>query len=356
MTTKESVIKAREDGMTYSKIKELYGVAKSTAQDWYARYLEEGDEMFQAEQEVRGFVNENFQRDRPQRFKKTEDEVLEFLAQLTPIKVINDRQPTRSSLTDFAVVGSDFHFGCEDKKCISIFLDVIAELQPSTVILNGDTMDMLAISKYPKDIKHQWSLLDERKAYHQFLDDLIEVSGGAKIYETYSNHSGQSVQGRWRRYLSDRLGELASLPNISDILSYENVFMGDYQNVVEHVDFVELNSLVVTHGTTVRSKGGASCIGEVEKWSSSIMHGHTHRMGNSAKRVPAFGNRPENQYYGFEGGALCQLDSLYCQHANWQNGFNIVSLDEDGIGFGVEGVMINAGVANVSTLGKTFRG
>jgi hypothetical protein len=188
------------------------------------------------------------------------------------------------------------------------------------------------------------------------LDDLIEVSGGAKIYETYSNHSGQSVQGRWRRYLSDRLGELASLPNISDILSYENVFMGDYQNVVEHVDFVQLNDLVVTHGNTVRSKGGASCIGEVEKWSSSIMHGHTHRMGASAKRVPAFGNRHEKQLYGFEGGALCQLDSLYASHPNWQQGFNIVSLDEDGVGFGVEGVMINGGVANVSTLGKTFRG
>jgi transposase-like protein len=357
MTTKESVIKARvEDGLTYSKITEIYGVAKSTARDWVANFLEEGEEMFQAEQQSQGFVNENFQRDRPQRFKKTEDEVLEFLAQLTPIKVTNNRQPTRSSLTDFAVVGSDFHFGCEDKKCISIFLDVIAELQPSTVILNGDTMDMLAISKYPKDIKHQWSLLDERKAYHQFLDDLIEVSGGAKIYETYSNHSGQSVQGRWRRYLSDRLGELASLPNISDILSYENVFMGDYQDVVEHVDFVQLNDLVVTHGTTVRARGGASCIGEVEKWSSSIMHGHTHRVGSSCKRVPAFGNRPEKQLYGFEGGCLCSLDAAYGNHMNWQAGFNIVSLDEDGVGFGVEQVMINSGIANVSTLGKTFRG
>jgi transposase-like protein len=357
MTTKERVIKARvEDGLTYTKIRELYGVAKSTAQDWVSNYLEDGDEMFEKEQEVQGYINENLQRDRPQRFKKTEDEVLEFISQLTPITVKNDRIPTRKSLTDFAVVGSDFHFGCEDKKCISIFLDVIDELKPSTIILNGDTMDMLAISKYPKDIKVHWSLLDERKAYHQFLDDLIAVSGGAKIYETYSNHSGQSIQGRWRRYLSDRLGELASLPNISDILSYENVFMGDYQNLVEHVDFVQLNDLVVTHGTTVRSRGGASCIGEVEKWNSSVMHGHTHRCGMSVKRVPAFGNRPEKQLYGFEGGALCSLNAAYGSMMNWQNSFNIVSLDEDGVNFGVENVMINSGVANVATLGKTFRG
>jgi transposase len=357
MNTKEIVIKARvEDGLTYSRIKEMYGVAKSTARDWVSKFEEMGESAFSTGSEVQGYTNENFQRERPQRFKKTESEVLDFLSQLAPIKINNERRPTSSSLTDYAVVGSDFHFGCEDKRAISIFLQTIEELQPSTIILNGDTMDMLAISKYPKDLKHQWSLIDERIAYHKFLDELISISGGAKIYETYSNHSGQSIQGRWRRYLSDRIGELGCIPEIVDTLSYENVFMGDYQRFVEHVDFVQLNDLVVTHGTTVRGKGGASCIGEVDKWSSSIMHGHTHRIGASCKRVPAFGNRPEKQLYGFEGGCLCSLDAAYGQHMNWQLGFNLVSLDSDGVGFGVEQAMILNGSANITTLGKTIRG
>ena len=62
-------------------------------------------------------------------------------------------------------------------------------------------MDFLAISKYPKDLKHNWSLQKEREAYHAFLDELISVSAGSEIFETVSNHSGQSTGGRWRRYL-----------------------------------------------------------------------------------------------------------------------------------------------------------
>ena len=362
MINKQEVIDARIDkGWTFSMIYDTYGVPKSTAQGWIKRYYEDNvitseyEDVKPTVSDKQGYVVENMQRDKPQKFKKTEDEVFAFLEQLAPIKVDSlNNNSVSYGLNEYAVVGSDFHFGCHDESAINIFLETIAELQPRTIVLNGDTMDMLAISKYPKDIKKHWSLLDERKAYHQFLDDLISISNGAKIYETVSNHSGQSIDGRWRRYLSDRLGELGCLPEITDRLSYQNVFMGDYQNRVEHVDYVDLNGLIVTHGTTVRGAGGASAKGEIEKWHTSILHGHTHRIGSSCKRIPAFGNRPDKQIYGFEGGALCSLDAVYSSTCNWQQGFNIIALNDDS--FGVEQVMINSGVANISTLGKTICG
>lgn len=360
MDIKEAVFEARVmKGWTFSKIYDTYGIPKSTAQGWIRKRTEEDDS--QEEQECfnfvspapQGYVSHNLQRDRPQRFKKTEDEVFEFLSQLAPIKVESNYVAEQTGLNEYAVVGSDFHFGCHDEDAISIFLATIEELQPKIVILNGDTMDMLAISKYPKDIKKHWSLLDERKAYHQFLDALISISNGAKIYETVSNHSGQSIDGRWRRYLSDRLGELGCLPDIAEKLSYQNIFMGDYQNHVDHVDYVDLNGLIVTHGTTVRAAGGASAKGEIEKWGASILHGHTHRVGSTARRIPSIGSRLEKQAYGFEGGCLCDLNSLYATACNWQNGFNIIALNEDS--FGVEQVLINSGSAIISTLGQTIR-
>jgi hypothetical protein len=362
MINKQEVIDARIDkGWTFSMIYDTYGVPKSTAQGWIKRYYEDNvitseyEDVKPTVSDKQGYVVKNMQRDKPQKFKKTEDEVFAFLEQLAPIKVDSlNNNSVSYGLNEYAVVGSDFHFGCHDESAINIFLETIAELQPRTIVLNGDTMDMLAISKYPKDIKKHWSLLDERKAYHQFLDDLISISNGAKIYETVSNHSGQSIDGRWRRYLSDRLGELGCLPEITDRLSYQNVFMGDYQNQVEHVDYVDLNGLIVTHGTTVRGAGGASAKGEIEKWHTSILHGHTHRIGSSCKRIPAFGNRPDKQIYGFEGGALCSLDAVYSSTCNWQQGFNIVALGQET--FGVEQVMINSGLANIATLGKTICG
>lgn len=354
---KELVVKARvEKGWSYPMITDTYGVPKSTAQDWVKKYADEVEQEETPEiiNNQIGYVASNLQRDRPQRFKKTEDEVFEFLSNLAPIQVNNTLNASANPLTDYAVVGSDFHFGCHDEAAISIFLATVQELQPRIIVLNGDTMDMLAISRYPKDIKKNWSLLDERKAYHQFLDTLISISNGAEIYETVSNHSGQSIDGRWRRYLSDRLGELASLPDISDKLSYQNVFMGDYQNYVQHVDYVDLNGLIVTHGTTVRKNGGYSARGEIDKWGASILHGHTHRIGSTAQRIPAIGNRPEKQVYGFEGGCLCSLESTYAVAPNWQQGFNIVGLFGND-SFSVEQIMINDGSANISTLGMNIR-
>jgi hypothetical protein len=355
---KQEVVDARvHKQWTYSMIFEEYGIPKSTAQGWVSRY-EAGDQLEEVPLAT-PYVQDNYQRVREKFDRKSEDAIMEFLSQLAPIKVESSYQPNNDyNLNDYAVVGSDFHFGCHDERAINIFLQTVEDLKPKVVVLNGDTMDMLAISRYPKDIKKHWSLQDERVAYHTFLDDLIAVSGGAKIYETYSNHSGQSIDGRWRRYLSERLGELASMPDITEKLSYENIFMGEYADVVEHVDFVELNGLVVTHGTTVRAAGGASAKGEIEKWQTSIMHGHTHRSGFCAKRVPSVGSRVEAQHYGFEGGCLCSLDAVYSAAPNWQQGFNIVSLDRDGVSFGVEQVMINSndGSANISTLGYSIRG
>ena len=359
MEIKKSVIEARVmKGWTFSKIYDTYGVPKSTAQGWISRHFaEEGEDEESPtpyEEYKQGYVNENLQRDKPKKPKKSEEEIMEFLSQLAPIQVNSSYAVTPSNLNDYAVVGSDFHFGCHDEAAINIFLYTIEELKPKTIVLNGDTMDMLAISRYPKDIKKQWSLQDERIAYHEFLDNLIAVSGGAKIYETVSNHSGQSIDGRWRRYLSERLGELASLPDITDKLSYQNVFMGDYQEHVEHVDYVDLNGLIVTHGTTVRGVGGASARGEIDKWGASIMHGHTHRIGQTLKRIPAIGNRGEKQIVGIESGCLCDMSPTYGVACNWNQGFGIVALGDES--FGYEQILINDGVANISTLYKTIRG
>ena len=357
MTVKEQVIQARMGGYSYGEIFKEFGIPKSTARSWInKKFGVEVSRDFSCLDfpvlDATAYTNSNFSRDKPKRFNKNSEEVLKFLGDLAPIKIHSTYIPPTKELNKFAVVGSDFHFGCQDDNAINIFLATVEELQPSTIILNGDLMDFMAVSRFPKDLKHRWTLEDERIHYHIFLDRLIGLSNGAQIYETVSNHSGASVDGRWRRYLADRLGELASLPEIVDTLSYQNVFMGDYQNYIKHVDYVDLNGLIVTHGTTVRANGGASCLGEINKWKTSILHGHTHRIGASCQRVPAIGERSESQIFGFEGGCLCSLDAVYGTAMNWQQGFNIVGLGGDT--FSMEQVMIQNGKANVSTLGKTI--
>jgi hypothetical protein len=358
MTTKESVIRAREDGLTYSKIKELYGVAKSTAQDWYANYLEEGDEMFEVETEekvkITGYVNDNLQRIKPNKFKKTEDEVINFLQNLSPISLPTPIfKKNTSTLSNYAVVFSDLHFPLQCEKTISILLKTIEKLQPSTIVINGDSCDILALSRYPKDIMNNYNLLEERTAYHNFLHKLVEISNGAKIYETNANHSSGGPESRWRRYLSERIPELGCMPEVLELLTYENIFLGPFKEYVECVDYVDLCGLHVMHGTTVRKSPGSSVMGEMEKYRTSVMMGHVHRLGSVTMRQPAIGKRKEKQLYGYEIGCCCDLNPIYASSPNWTNGFAVVAMGDNT--FGVELVSVVNGEATISTLGETIK-
>lgn len=356
MNIKTQVKNARDAGYTYSQIREEFGIAKSTARDWVTSYNDNSTTTPHPELsfETTTYVNDNLQKVKPSRFQKTEEEVLEFLENLAPLKFNPPDRSVGQSFNDFVIVAGDMHFPMQCDKSIAILLETVSQLQPKQIILNGDTVDMLAVSRYPKDLRHNYSLLDERNAYQQFLRDLVEVSNGASIVETHANHSGNGTDGRWFRYLSERLGELGCLPDVIEKLSYQNVFLGDFQNDVEHCDYVEItDGLIVTHGDIVRKNGGASARGMLDKYFHSLIMGHTHRLGMSAQRLPGIGRKADQQIIAYEMGCLCDLNPVYASAPNWQNGFGIVSVSDEGA-YGVEPVIIQNGVACISTLGCTI--
>jgi transposase-like protein len=358
MDIKKQIINARNSGYTYSQITEEFGIAKSTAQGWVNSYNDNFSTTEAPEFEFLSptpYVNENLQREKAKKFQKTEEEVLAFLENLAPISFQSTPRYTNQSLNDFVVVLGDMHFPKHCQKSLDIVLETISQLHPKQIILNGDTVDLLAVSRYPKDIRHNYTLLDEREAYQQFLRDLVGVSNGAEIVETHANHSGNGTDGRWFRYLSERLGELACLPDIQEKLSYQNVFLGDFQNVVQHCDYVEVcPDLIVTHGDVVRKGGGYSARGMIDKYFQSLIMGHTHRLGMTAQRLPGIGSKMEKQIYAWEMGCMCDLNPIYASAPNWQNGFGIVGVSSDG-SFGVEPVMIQDGSATVTTLGCSIK-
>jgi transposase len=355
MNIKTQVVNARNNGYTYTQITEEFGIAKSTAQDWVNAYNDNfGKTALGPEFEFDGgtpYTNDNLQREKPKRFQKTEEEVLEILENLAPINVGLDTSFIQKGFSDYVVVLGDMHFPKHCQKSLDIVLETVSQLQPKQIVLNGDTVDLLAVSRFPKDIRHNYTLLDERTAYQKFLRDLIEVSNGASIVETHANHSGNGTDGRWFRYLSERLGELGCLPDIQDKLSYQNVFLGDLQEFVEHCDYVEVcPDLIITHGDVVRKNGGYSARGMIDKYFHSLIMGHTHRLGMTAQRLPGIGSKGERQIYAWEMGCTCDLNPIYASSPNWQNGFGIISVSDDG-SFGVEPVMIQNGSACISTLG-----
>jgi predicted phosphodiesterase len=343
---KSKALELQEAGYTVSEVATKLELPRSTVWDWLNDRKRNNTEYPIA------YVNDNLT---VQRAGRSNINIEEFLEQLAPIELpdIFISSP-KKEFSNYVVVLSDLHFPLHCQKSIDIALTVIDELNPKSIIINGDSLDMLAISRFSKDIRKQYNLLEERVEYHKFLYSLIEISKGAEIIEVHGNHSGDSIFGRWWRYLGERIPELSCLPDIKEKLSYQNVFMGELQNHVSMADYVELTSeLIVLHGDVVRKNGGYSARGTLDKYLQSSIMGHTHRVGSTAQRVPSIGKRAERQIYAWEMGCMCDLNPLYGSAPNWQNAFGIVSLGNDD-SYGVETVMINNGKANVSTLGKTI--
>jgi hypothetical protein len=265
-------------------------------------------------------------------------------------KVIREPAP-------FTLVAGDFHFGMSDQRACDVFLATVAELKPRRVILNGDTVDLLAVSRYPKDARRgkTWKLSDEVTEFHSFLHTLHSMGDAWKmeVIETSANHSGNGTDGRWWRYLNDRCPELLQHGEAEERLSYANWFFPKWSSIRLEDSVMLADDLLVLHGDMVRSEAAYTAKASREKWMNSVLVNHTHRMGLSPKTVTKIGNKPTSYVRGYENGCMCVLEVPYGRALNWQQGFAIVT--EGANGFGVEQVFIDNGEADIASIGRTLR-
>jgi len=112
--------------------------------------------------------------------------------------------------------------------------------------------------------------------------------------------------------------------------------------------------LIAIHGDIVRRDAGSSAKAMLEKYRVNLIHGHTHRMGSAGYRVPGVGGQGEHQMRAYEGGCMCTLSPTYTRTPNWQQGFCLVTSDDEGW-FNVEQVLVHQGRAIVNATGNSYR-
>ena len=285
------------------------------------------------------------------------EQIPEWLEQLRPVALPAPEAPRRElEAGDYTIVAGDFHFPAQSNASIAILLEVIQRVRPKRLILNGDTVDLLAVSRYPKDQRYTWDLRQEVTEFHKFLHMAHSISSawGMEFVETEANHSGNGTASRWHRYLSDRVPVLYGHPKAEELLDYQTWFYPEWCPIRLQDHAMVADELLVLHGDMVRKHAAYSARGHAEKWHSSVMHSHTHRMGSSLERIPAVGNRPEQVRRAYEIGCMCDLNPSYVSAPNWTNGFAIIAHGEELGGYGVELVNVVKDRAVVATLGQTI--
>jgi hypothetical protein len=376
----KQVLNLYKKGKTKTEISEMMGIPRSTVFDWITgrrktkvkTTIIEEESCYDENDNRIDIITEQETDNEDTSFvssmnKEEEERILDFIKNIKPVQYPAPPKPiTYSTPNKIALVIGDTHFGVECWDTLNIFLKTVDELKPEKIILNGDTVDLLSISRYSKDPRHTHSLYDEILAYHKFLKILHDITEPyqTEIIETNGNHSGNGVEGRWWRYISssDDIKQLLCIPNIAENLSYSKVFHPneswsriklldsneDEESIVELPD-----GLFVMHGDVVRKNGGFSARGVFEKRYASTITNHTHRIGSTCQRIPRIGSRPDQIIKNYENGCACKLNPTYVSGANWQNGFSIVNYSDNITG--VETVVVHNKRASICSLQKTIK-
>ena len=170
------------------------------------------------------------------------------------------------------------------------------------------------------------------------------------------NHEDNLRRQIWKAMENRVLGEMLSLPGIKEVLEWGNLLgitdLGwetlTYTGAGGENHKLLFDKLILKHGDKTGPAAGSAATRERQMYHKSGLSGHTHRQAY----VPRRDYSSTNGWW--EIGLLGRIHSNYTAHADWQQGFAVVTWSADRERFGVELVSIHDGVAYFR--GKRFEG
>ena len=219
-----------------------------------------------------------------------------------------------------------------DRKAMDAVLGLIREVNPQYVILLGDMVDFAPWStRFPRKPEYKQTTQPTIDELHWWLAELRSSAPAAKVQYMAGNH-----EERMTKAMVEKLSEATYLTKAfeeSPALSVRNLLRLDELDI-EYVgpygqDWWLWDRVRITHGTKVRSGGGAtaSAILKSARWSE--IYGHIHRVELGQKTY--HGPLGRNVITAMSPGCLCRVDGTVpgvSLNPDWQQGCGIVTLDQ----------------------------
>ena len=229
------------------------------------------------------------------------------------------------------VILSDIQIPFQDQPVLELVYRFIDLWQPDTLIINGDLVDFYSLSQFDKDPLKVDRVVEEVTGVANFFERTKIVQNRIWL--------GGNHEDRWRKTLwkMQQFGPgakavLQALVNAAEATedadaAFRFIFSTKKMDVTYwpygHYMILAHNNLVVTHGFRLSQHSAYSAKMHIERLGRSVIVGHTHRQGvyrNSNLR---------GTHGAWENGCLCRLDPDYVQFPNWQQGFSIVTIEQE---------------------------
>lgn len=225
---------------------------------------------------------------------------------------------------------SDVHVPFHDKAATEAALRWLRAQNIDTLVLNGDFMDMYQVSDHDKDKRRSITFGDELEEGRLILSQIRSYFGAdVQIVYQEGNH-----EERYERFLpqamaSDKVRG-SSVAQQLDLHLHKIDWVGGRRGI-------EAGRLSIYHGHEMKASGMNAARTLNMRLMDNVIIGHLHRP-QSVQRP-----RLKGDVIGsWVSGCLCNLRPFYAPINEWQHGFNLVRVFDDGM-FNVESKLISRG-------------
>jgi hypothetical protein len=297
---------------------------------------------------------------------KTQGEEHDYISQADPVKIYPHKSKAKKSNDETVIILPDIQAGfrrmedglmtpLHDPNAIDVALQVIKDVQPSQVVLNGDNLDFPSLGRFAQEAALNGTINETLNYVHQLLATIKATSPDTKITYIAGNH-----ELRLRKYLMSHAPELATLRQAGgDRVNTVPFLLNLAALDVEYIDgypagkYWLTDDLKVIHGYMARKRGGATAASYLAEEDTSTIYGHIHRR-EYAERT--HGSRRSGRFvvaasFGcladIQGGVpsyhsgISETDDSSHRHVeDWQHGFGLIEISKKSGRFALQQIRI----------------
>lgn len=220
----------------------------------------------------------------------------------------------------------DAHRPYHHRKAWQLFLEVMREFKPDTIVCLGDIADFYKVSNFGKDPARGLSFKDEIEDVNVGLDELDALGATRKIFIA-GNH-----EDRLTRYLQSEAPELFGLVDIPTLFKLD---LREWE-YIPYKSHIKIGKLYATHD--VGTAGRYSLFKAADTFQHPVVVAHTHRFGMIVEGDATGKHFPTAQF-----GWLGDVEKVDYMH-------KIKARREWALGFGIGYQNVGTGVTHLQAI------
>lgn len=215
----------------------------------------------------------------------------------------------------------DLHAPDHDEVALGAWLNALDAVNPDEVLIIGDFIDCKAPARWSKATAAEFAntLPGELEAGKQVLDQIRGTFNGA-ISFIPGNHEAR-INSYTKSYAPAVAGLVPSLPELLGFEEYNVAYHPSTYDVAPGTRAIHGKLL-----SSVLGGAGQSAFKERMRHGTSIVQGHSHRLGIGY-------DTQDRTRFWMECGHLCDVDKAgyleFAGQANWQQGFGVLHVRDE---------------------------